>query len=132
MAMFKFAARLYEDIEDIHAQFRAHQSTILQLATRYHVGQETMRQFLIITLGEEYGEIVRELRDQLRLQNRQSVLASRLSGQRAEMSGGTLTRRMADFSLEELKEIQRRLEARQVQPQESYHPYVVSPLVGDV
>ena len=74
MAKFRFAYRLYEYIEDIHSQFRAHQSTILQLATRYKVGQETMRQFLILTLAEEYSVIVRELRENLRLKNQQSML----------------------------------------------------------
>jgi hypothetical protein len=131
MAKFKFAARLYENITEIQAMFRAHQSTILQLATRHKVGQETMRQFLISTM-DDYHEVVQELREMLRLRNNQSILRYRLREARSHFTVGNLTRRKADFSAEELKELQRRIEQRSIQPPVPYHGYIVNPLVGDI
>ncbi len=132
MARFKFAARLYPEVEIIHAEFRAHQATVLQLATHYKVGQESMRQFLMKTLGEEYREIVQETREILKTNNRQSVLASVLQSKRGEMIESKLNRRMSDFGESELKEFRMRIEQRAVNPVVNYHPYIVSPLLGDL
>lgn len=133
MAKFKFDARLYESVATIHSEFRAHQSTILQLSARHKVGQETMRQFLIRTLGDEYVEIVRELREVLRLNNRQSIVRYSLNS-RAGMEPPIvcpLLRGKQDFSEEELKEFKRRIEQHSVNPVLGYHPYVVDPLRGE-
>lgn len=131
MAKFKFAARLYESSEIIQANFRAHQSTILQLSARYKVGQETMRQFLMLMLGDEYKEIVQELREMLKLNNRQSIVKYGLKHKPGSCEESDLLRTKKDFSEEELKEFKRNIEARSVNPVVIYHPYIIPVLVSD-
>jgi hypothetical protein len=43
-----------------------------------------------------------------------------------------LTRRLEDFSEEDKKEIQRRLEARLMETRVVYHEYIVDPFKGDI
>ncbi len=132
MAKFKYLKRLYPEMKIIHAEFRAHQATILQLATRYRVGQESMRKFLMTTLGEEYPGIVIERRAQLRLNNQQAALKSNFYFKVSDLDSDRLSRTMKDFSEGELKELKRKIEQRAVMPEVSYHPYIVSPLQGDL
>lgn len=134
MATPRFATRLYRFQADIHARFRAHQSTIRALAAEYRVGQETMRQFLMHTM-EDYQEVVRDLRRKISLcrdlwtSGIQLPHAMWAQCDRSGVSGSVRTLR--DFSPEELKEIQRRLESRMMETRIDYHEYIVSPLRGD-
>lgn len=132
MAKQEFPDRLYESIEIIQAHFRVHQSTILQLSARYKVGQEKMRQFLKKTLGEEYQEIVKELREMVHDESRRNIFGHVLKNRLSSRPVCPVVRTKIDFSEVELKELQRKIEARRVEPQVSYHPYIVNPLQGDL
>jgi hypothetical protein len=127
----RFPNRLHECRELIHAEFRAHEKTIRQLAAEWRVGQETMRQFLMKTMVD-YQDVVRELRQLLARGEapRLQIMYQRLDGHLRPTREAV--RCLRDFSEEELKEIQRRLEARVSEVRVSYHGYVVSPLLGDV
>ena len=131
MAKLKFSARLYENVEIIQAEFRAHQSTILQLSARYKVGQETMHKFLIHTLGVEYPGIVIELREMLKLNNRQSIVKYGMNSRGRFEKKCQVIRTKKDFSEEELKEIKMRIERLAENPVVPYHPYVVDPIRGE-
>ena len=111
MPKFIFAERLYEHGEEIRNQFREHKSTILRLATKYKVGQETMRQFLISTMID-YNKIVIDLRKKLHSKNKKSIMYPNLIEDDIILSTGFLTRTMKDFSTEELNELKSRIENR--------------------
>jgi hypothetical protein len=124
---FKFAPKLYKSAQAIHRAFRSHDKTILQLCTEYKVGQETMRQFLIISLGDEYHAIVSDNRRRLK-QTRQGGR----SEAEARHGGRPLHRTIGDLSADELAVLRRKLQNLQGDPCLGYHAHVVSPLMGDV
>ena len=118
---------------EICSLFAAQQSTITQLAFRYKVGPETMRHFLKAELGEEYAIIVQEIRSRIQFDWHESMISDkRLSNRMLQGKEGVPHRTKKDFSPEELKAIQLRLEHRTMVPQVNYHPYIVDPLVGDI
>ena len=113
-----FAERLYENGEEIRKQFREHKSTILRLATKYKVGQETMRQFLISTMID-YNEIVVDLRKILYSKNKKSIMYPNSIEEDIGSSPRFLTRTIKDFSNEELNELKNRIENRVINKYDS-------------
>lgn len=136
----QFPERLSADVVVITAEFRAHQATILELATLYCVRQETMRQFLKAHMPD-YRDVVIERREQLHLslynpkgglsrqhQQRHSILWAKV-----ECSNGDAVRTTKDFTPDELKEMARKIGQRTANDKVGYHhPYVVNPHMGDV